>query len=155
MKNIFTKGFSVVEALVVIAGLALVVAIVIPQFSKIRERETLKSGVENIISAVDKARTKTLASVNSSSYGVHFQSDQVIIFKGVAYSALDANNENIIITTPATISNVTLGGVSGSSGDIYFNRIYGSPNTTGTVTVSTGNYSKVITISSGGGVSSN
>ncbi len=139
----------------VVAGIALIVAIVIPQFSKIRERETLKSGVENTVGALDKARNKTLASVASSSYGVHFQSDRVVIFKGIVYSANDANNEVITLTTPSSISNVTLGGVSGSSGDVYFNRIYGTPNTTGTVTVSTGNYSKVITISNTGSTSSN
>mgnify|MGYP003393412582 CR=1 FL=1 len=139
----------------VVAGIALIVAIVIPQFSKIRERETLKSGVENTVGALDKARNKTLASVASSSYGVHFQSDRVVIFKGIVYSANDANNEVITLTTPSSISNVTLGGVSGSSGDVYFNRIYGTPNTTGTVTVSTGNYSKVITISNTGSASSN
>ena len=139
----------------VVAGIALIVAIVIPQFSKIRERETLKSGVENTVGALDKARNKTLASVASSSYGVHFQSDRVVIFKGIVYSVNDANNEVITLTTPSSISNVTLGGVSGSSGDVYFNRIYGTPNTTGTVTVSTGNYSKVITISNTGSASSN
>lgn len=155
MKHIFTKGFSVVETLVVLAGIALVVALIVPQFYKIRERETLKSGVENTVGALDKARNKTLASVASSSYGVHFQSDRVVIFRGVVYSANDVNNETIVLTTPASISNVTLGGVSASSGDVYFNRIYGTPNTTGTVTISTGNYSKIITISNTGSASSN
>jgi hypothetical protein len=129
--------------------------IVIPQFSKSREMQVLKSGVENSLSSIDKARVETLSSLNSSSYGVHFQSDKVIIFKGTSFSASDPNNETILLVTPANISNVTLGGVSKSSGDIYFNRLTGAPNKAGTVTISTSSYSKIITITATGVASSN
>lgn len=155
MKNNYQKGLGVTELLVVFAGILLLVAVALPQFSKLRENQTLKSAVEDVISAVDKARSKTLASVNSSEYGVRLESDRVIIFKGTTYSQGDASNEIINLTTPATITNVTLGGVSGTSGDVYFNRIYGIPNTTGTLTISTSSYSKIITISPTGTASKN
>jgi Tfp pilus assembly protein FimT len=141
--------------LVVIAVLGLIIAVFIPQFTKSRELQVLKSGVGDSLSSIDKARSETLSSLNSSSYGVHFQSDKVIIFKGTIFSADDANNETINIITPASISNVTLGGVSSTSGNIYFNRLSGMPSTTGTVTVSTTSYSRIITISATGIASSN
>jgi len=140
--------------LVVVAGIGLLVAIVLPQFSKSREQQVLKSGVEDTLSSIDKARTETLSSLNSSTYGVHFQSDKVIIFQGTSYTGGNAN-ETVNIVTPARISNVTLGGVSGSSGDVYFNRLSGSPSTTGTVTLSTSSFSRIITISATGVASSN
>ncbi|KKR74818.1 MAG: Tfp pilus assembly protein, major pilin PilA [Candidatus Nomurabacteria bacterium GW2011_GWA1_40_8] len=56
------------------------------------------------------------------------------------------------IDSPATISAITLGG---GGSDIYFNRLSGSPSVTGTVTLSTTNYSKIITISATGVGSSN
>ncbi len=155
MKYTHNKGFSLTEILIVIAGLTILVAIVMPRFAEIRENQTMKSAVEDVISSLNKARSKTLASVNSSEYGVHFQSDKVIIFKGKVFSVNDANNESINITSPATISNVTFGGVSGVSGDVYFNRVYGSPSTTGTVTVSTSSFSQIITISQTGNASKN
>jgi len=96
-----------------------------------------------------------LPSVNSSSYGVHLESDKVIIFKGTAFSSGDADNETIDIIAPANISNVTLAGVSGSTGNVYFNRLSGGPNKTGTITISTTNFSKIITISATGGASVN
>ena len=155
MKNFYKQGITALEIIIVLAVLAVVFAIVIPQFSKIRENQVLKSTTSDILSNLNKARAQTLASVNSSSYGVHFQSDKVIIFKGTVFSDGDANNETTNIIAPATISNVTLGGVSGNSGDVYFNRLSGLPNVTGTITSSTTSYSKIITISATGVASAN
>lgn len=155
MRNNYQKGLSVTELLIVIAGIALLVAFVLPQFFKLRENQTLKSAVGDILSILDKARANTLASVNSSEYGVHLESDKVIIFKGNTFDVNDTNNETINITTPASISNVTLNGISGSSGDVYFQRVYGVPSKSGTITVSTTSSSKIITLSSTGVASSN
>ncbi|MFA6177806.1 MAG: hypothetical protein WC694_02855 [Candidatus Paceibacterota bacterium] len=147
-----TRGISVIEILIIIAVLGIIFLIFIPQFSKLREMQVLKSGVGDILSSIDKARSETLASVDSSSYGVHFQSDKIIIFKGTVFSDSDVNNKTINITTPATISDITLGG---GGSDLYFNRLSGAPNTTGTVIVSTTSYSKTITISATGVASVN
>ncbi|MFA6257663.1 MAG: prepilin-type N-terminal cleavage/methylation domain-containing protein [Candidatus Paceibacterota bacterium] len=146
------QGISVIEMLIVITVLGIIFSIVIPQFSKSREMQVLRSGVADILSSMDKARGETLSSFNSSSYGVHFQSDKIIIFKGTVFSALDVNNETINIVTPASISNIAL--VGGGS-DFYFNRLSGSPSTTGMVTISTPSYSKTITIYATGVISSN
>jgi prepilin-type N-terminal cleavage/methylation domain-containing protein len=155
IKNNFKRGLTIIELLVVIVVVGLLVAIVLPQFSKNKEMQVLKGGVQDILSSIDKARVETLSSLNSSSYGVHFQSNQVIIFKGTIFSSGDTNNEIINIISPAKISNVTLGGVNASSGDVYFNRLSGAPNQIGTITISTPSYSKIITIIATGGVSSN
>lgn len=155
MKNFYNKGISVVELLIVFAVLAVIFLIMLPQFSKIREQQVVKSAVGDILSSLNKARSQTLSSLNSSEYGVHFQSDRVIIFRGAVFSAGDANNETINIITPASITNVTLNLVSAIPGEIYFNRLSGSPSKTGAVTISTPNYSKIITISATGVASSN
>lgn len=154
--NYFSKkGISVIEALIVFAAIGLMVAIVLPQFSKVKENQVLKTALGDTLSAVSRARGRTLASQNSSEYGVHFQSDKVIIFKGKVFSAVAPDNEEVSIVSPASITNVTLGGVSGTSGDMYFARLSGSPSASGTVTITTSSYSKVITISATGGASSN
>ncbi len=119
----------------------------LPQFSKMRERQVLKNGVGEILSSLSKARSRTLASVNSYSYGVHFQSDKVIIFRGTSFSSGDANNETINILTPASITGINL---SGGGADIYFNRLSGVPNVTGNVVISSTNFTKTITISATG-----
>src|SRR3989338_1752286 len=150
MKNFYNKGLTLLEVLIVTAIIVLLVSVVLPQFANMRANQVLKSASGDILSAINKARSQTLSSVDSSEYGVHFQSDQVIIFKGKVFSAGAGDNEAIAVFTPATISNVTLGGVSGTSGDMYFNRLYGAPSATGTITVSSDAVSKTITISATG-----
>lgn len=146
MINFYKKGITTFELLIVFAILGVILAITIPQFSKIRELQVVKSAVQEVLSSVDRARSDSLSSLDSSEYGVHLESDKIIIFKGIVFSEGAADNEIISITSPATISNVTLGGVSASSGDFYFNRLSGSPSATGTITISSPNYSKIITI---------
>lgn len=155
MKNNNQKGISLIEILIVLSVLAGIFSIVIPQFSKTRELQVLKSGVSDILSILNKAQTQTLASVGSSSYGVHFDVGEVVIFKGTAFSAGATDNEVTSLTSPAFISNVTLGGVSENSGSLYFERLSGSPSKDGTVTVATPSFTKIITISPTGSVSVN
>ncbi|MBI3305824.1 prepilin-type N-terminal cleavage/methylation domain-containing protein [Candidatus Nomurabacteria bacterium] len=142
----YKKGITAIELLVVLAILVILLAIVVPQFSKTRESQVLKSAVSDILSSIDKARAETLSSLNSSEYGVHFEFDRIVIFKGKVYSASAGDNEIVSITAPASINNVALGGVSGASGNMYFSRLYGIPSATGMITVSTSDYSKIITI---------
>ena len=96
-----------------------------------------------------------MASVDSSEYGVRFQSDQVIIFKGKIFSAEAPDNKITNISSPSSISNVTLGGISSSTGELYFERLSGIPSKIGTITISTPSASKIITISATGAVSLN
>ncbi|KKR70240.1 MAG: hypothetical protein UU13_C0010G0005 [Candidatus Nomurabacteria bacterium GW2011_GWB1_40_7] len=117
MSFFYKKGMTVIEILVVVVVLGIIFLIVIPQFSKMRENQALKNAVGEIISSLNKAQSQTLASVDSSSYGVHFQPDKVIIFKGAIFSVGDANNETIDIILPAIIL---------TSGNVYFNRLTGS-----------------------------
>jgi len=155
MLNDHKKGMTALEILLIMAVLGIIFAIVIPQFSKMKENQVLKNAVGDVSSSLNKARSETLASLGSSSYGVHFQSDKIIIFKGTVFSPSDSNNEIINIISPATISNVTLAGVSGSSGDVYFNRLSGIPNkaTPNFITISTDSSSRIITISATGLIS--
>jgi len=155
MNNFYKKGISVIEILVVLAVIVFFISIVLFEFSKSREQQVLKNALVDSLSSINKARTQTLSSLNSSVYGIHFESDKVIIFKGTVFDNNDSSNEIINIISPANISNVTLGGVSGATGEMYFNRLYGAPSKTGTITISTNSFSKTLTISATGSVSSN
>ena len=150
--NHFKRGITALELLVVLGVLGIIFAIVIPQFSQIRENQVLKSATNDVLSSLNKARVQTLASMDSSSYGVHFQSDKVIIFKGIVFSAVASDNETINIISPATISAITL---TGGGTDLFFNRLNGTPSVTGSIVISSTNFVKTITISATGSVSVN
>ncbi|KKP85874.1 hypothetical protein A3B84_01125 [Candidatus Nomurabacteria bacterium RIFCSPHIGHO2_02_FULL_35_13] len=154
MKNFYEKGISVIEMLVTVAIIGILVTIALPQFSKMKENQVFKNAIEEIMSALHNAQSQSLASTNSSEYGVYFQPDLIVIFKGKTFSPESTDN-TINIIPPANISNVFLDGNSSTTGDIYFQRLSGAPSKTGTVTVSTPSYSKIITISVTGAVSVN
>ncbi len=153
MENFYKKGLTIIELVIVLAVLSILVGAAIPQFSKMRENQVLKSGMQNILSSIDKARSQTLASINSSQYGVQLEADKIIIFTGTSFTPGAVGNETIDMVSPSSITNVTVGAASGTSGEIYFNRLSGNPSATASIIISTTNYSKIITISATGGAS--
>ena len=79
---------------------------------------------------------------NDSSYGVKFASSTVTVFSGSNYQ-----NGNVISKYDLE-SNVKISAVSLSSNstELNFNKITGTPNATGTVTLSASSHSKIVTI---------
>ncbi|HPS21418.1 MAG TPA: prepilin-type N-terminal cleavage/methylation domain-containing protein [Candidatus Paceibacterota bacterium] len=151
-KKIKSKGISVIEMLVVVAVIGILLAVVLPQFSGVKNAQVLNSAAQDVVSTLNKARSQTLASLDSSEYGVHFQSDKIVLFKGTSYSSSSSNNEDVNMISPATISNINF---TGSATNIYFSRLTGSPSASGTATISVGEKTKTITVSSTGIVSLN
>ena len=148
----FKKGFTILETFIVLSITTLLIVIVLPSFQAMRNNQVLKATASEVVSALNEARSQSLSSVDSSEYGIHFESDEIIIFKGTTFSSLDPDNENISITSPASISSINL---TGGAVDVYFDRLSGAPNKTGTITISVSPFSKIITISATGAVSMN
>ena len=150
MLSNFKKGLTSLETVIVIVIMIFILAGVVVGFSRMRASQALQNAGAEVVSVLNKASSQTLASLDSSEYGVHFESDKVIIFKGTTYSAVDPDNEQVDIASPATISNISL---TGGAVDVYFNRLTSLPSVTGTVTVSTSVGTKTITISATGVIS--
>ncbi len=152
MINNFHRGVTVLELLIVVGVLGIIFSIVLPSFQTIKNNSIIQTVASDMFSALDKARSQTLSSVDSSEYGVHFQSDKIVIFKGQTYSSSDPGNEEIIISAPVTISSINL---TGGATDLYFDKLSGAPSKIGTITVSTSSLLKTITISATGAASMN
>jgi prepilin-type N-terminal cleavage/methylation domain-containing protein len=155
MNVFYKKGITLMELIIVIAIIGILSTLVFSSLSETKNNQILKSTVEDVVSVIDKARSQTLASLNLTTYGVHFESNKIVLFSGTTYNTDNASNEVIDISSPANISNISF---AGGATEFYFNRLSGVPSKTGNITISissNANLVKTITISSTGGVSVN
>lgn len=143
-------GFSLLEIVIVIGILGLITAFVISPFTNFRNTQLLRVSAEDVLSTLAKARTKTLAGHNDSAYGVHFESNRLVLFAGETYNQNSPYNEVITIHPLINVSNISL---TGGGSDLVFRRLTGAATKSGTVTLSLASdasVTKIITISASG-----
>jgi len=127
------KGFTIFELVVVIAVAGLIFAITLFSFSNLRDKESLDKTALQISSIIDQARSKTLASKNDSVYGVHIDTTEIVLFKGLSYSQSSVDNVVFSLNPNVEVISVDL---SDSGSDIVFERLTGKAMQSGTTTLS-------------------
>jgi len=122
-------------------------------FLSLHNREILQKDVLLVVSVIDEARSNTLASVEATTYGVYFDTDSVISFKGATYVGEEDSNEIYELHSKVEISDVAL---AGGGNEIVFERLTGQVSEVGTVTLSLKDAfdSTLLTISGTGTVAS-
>lgn len=149
------RGVSALELLIGVAILALLAAVVLGSFSGFRNTQVLQHETDSVMSLLARARSESLSSLDSSSYGVRFEDNQMTFFKGAVFSEGSAGNEIVPINSAVTISSISL---SGASDEVVFDRRTGDANAPGTITlqlVSDGTRTRTVTITETGVISSN
>ncbi|MFA6386717.1 MAG: prepilin-type N-terminal cleavage/methylation domain-containing protein [Candidatus Paceibacterota bacterium] len=150
------KGFTLIEILAVIAILGIISSIIILSLSQFRNEQLLKNTTLDVVSLLSKARQNTLSSVNSTNYGIHFDSNQVVLFTGSVYSSNNSTNEPIVFSSKVNIpipSGLNIGG----GNDVIFERLTGE-TIGGTIKIqltSDSTKQKIITVGKIGNASSN
>ncbi len=144
------KGFTLIEILVVIAILVLLSALVWPPFMDFKRNESLRAAVLEVESVLHQARSQTLASQEGLSYGVWFDNDRLVLFRGEEYNEVDDRNVIFILPPVVSIDNIEL---SGDSTMVVFDRLTGEALFFGQIDLvltSNTNKRKVIEISPAG-----
>ncbi len=134
------------ETIIIVAVSIILFAIIVSAFSGFNKNQSLNSTSSEVVSVLNEARALTLASLDNKAYGVHFQSDKVILFKGSVFSSSDPDNKITTISSKISISNISL---NGGGDDIIFQRLTGKTDQDGTITlslVSDPSKSKTITV---------
>jgi Tfp pilus assembly protein PilV len=126
-------GFTLVETLVVVSITVIITAMMMVSFKTYNTSEALSKDQAKVVSALERARSLTINSFNSSEYGVHFASTSVTIFKGSTYSSSDVNN---IVTILHPLVQVKSVNVAGGSMDVVFEQLTGETTQIGTTTLS-------------------
>lgn len=158
IKKSFKKitGETVVQLLVVVAILGLLARIIVPSFTKNRSVNALTGSVDDVVSTLVTARTKTLASYNGSQYGVRISNNSVTLFTGSSFNQSSSSNVSYALDSAVTIPSGTVS-LNGGGTDVVFDRLTGGTSNYGTIVVqlSDGSISKTITITKTGLVSAN
>ena len=140
-----SPGFTLLEVLVVIAITLILSTISVTALNEFGNRLNHKEAAQVVLGALTEAHARTLASQDDTTYSVHFETTEVVVFKGTSYTAGDPENDTYRLPSKASITNVGLGG----DDKVTFERLSGSATPSGTITVSHVNdatKTKVITI---------
>lgn len=141
-------GFTLIELLVVVAIAVFVAVLVVSNISGLRRSAALGQAVDETLGLLREARSKTLSSEGASGYGVRFEADRVILFRGGAYVA--GHPDNITLTLPAGVA-ISAVNLTTTTASVAFERLTGASAATGTVTfLGAGNVEKRIEILASG-----
>lgn len=150
-----TRGFTLIELLIVIAILVALSTIVLTSFYNYQSRRSLELAVKEARQLLEEARSRSVASVDDSVYGVYIATDKMILFQGNTYDPNDENNSEFLIEPRLTISEVSL---TPSTDRVVFEKGTGEASATGFIEISLVSKSeekRQITISKQGIISSN
>lgn len=129
------QGFTFVEVLIVLAVLVIVSALSIVALHTLTKKTDLDTTRDNIISTLNIARNKTLASEEATQYGVYFDDssdpDRYIFFQGQNYAT--ASFEEIHnLPSSIEISSISF---NGGGNEVVFRRLEGKTDNYGSITI--------------------
>ena len=136
--NSKSKGFTLVEMLLVI-GIAITIgALAMPVAVNFYVSQGLDETTRDIVETLRRARSQAITQYNDSAFGVRFEWGSYILFQGSSYASRTQSEDE-------TFTFITGTGTSGIT-EVVFAKLTGKPNSTGTLTVATGNKSQNISI---------
>ncbi len=122
-------GFTIIEILVSSSIIIALAAIGILAYRSAARQVDLQIETQKVISILHLARSRTLASVDQSRYGVHVDSAGYTLFKGASYNAASPANEVYELPAGVEMYDISLGG----GNDVIFDRLTGATAQTGSL----------------------
>ena len=136
-QNKFSFGLTILELLTVVAILIILTSISISLFRVFQKESGLTNTAEEIINMLRFAQNKTLASEESSQWGIYFSTStspqEYILFKGSDYTSRDPAYDQVHkIPEKIEIYEIDL---TGGGSEIVFERVLGSTNSSGDISL--------------------
>ncbi|KKT21254.1 MAG: hypothetical protein UW04_C0007G0006 [Parcubacteria group bacterium GW2011_GWB1_43_8] len=125
-------GFSLIEIIVVIAIGAVLVAAITVSFSSFRNSKTVDISADQILSVINEARVKTVSSEDYSRFGVRFEANRIIFFKGDIFTEPNSSNIETPMSPLVEISDISL---NGGGADMVFQKLTGKTGNNGSLRV--------------------
>lgn len=126
------KGFSLLEILVVLGVMLALISVILYSLGNFRDKESLNGSVQGAVAILEEARELTLSGKEASSFGVHFQNDKIVRFKGGVYNPNDSANVVMFFDPLVSVNQIAL---NGGAVDVVFAKLTGETSAYGTVTI--------------------
>jgi prepilin-type N-terminal cleavage/methylation domain-containing protein len=140
--EIFGRGFTMLEFLVVISLTGILAFLLVPWGVDILRRASFFDASENLKSVLHKARIQAMTQRHDSAFGVRLEPDRFILFEGASYATRNSFfDEEYLFPT---------GMVWTGPAEIVFAEFSGLPVNPGVLTLSSGGISRLMTISGSG-----
>jgi type II secretory pathway pseudopilin PulG len=143
-----TRGFSILETMIVVAITIVIASIGTYAFTTLRTHKQLEVAADALRARLEEARTYAMSGKGGTTYGVSFATSTYTLYSGSTYSAGAAGNVVTTLPSPVTLSRSLSGGAS----TILFARITGLPSATGTLTLNNSSSTASVTVGTMGDV---
>lgn len=125
-------GITLIELVITIGILIILSTMAIPFFWYFQKKSDLNNNTEEIVNILRLAQNKTLASESASNYGVYFESDKFVLFKGTNYDPLSEDNNIRNLSENLEIYEIIL---TGGGLAIVFDRVVGTTSQFGSISL--------------------
>jgi len=125
------QGFTLIELLIVTALLSVLFVVALARFTTFGSQLDLNTASQQTLSILQLARNQTLASEDQDTYGVHFETNRYVLFKGVDFASATETKEYDLSKVEIYEINLTPVG----SSDVLFARIRGGTINTGNIKI--------------------
>lgn len=143
MKN--NRGFTFVEMILVVALISIVTGMSVVFYSRFINQNAVLNTVDQLVGELHKAQIYAMSGKQNSNWGVNYASQTITLYSGTSYVARNtAFDEKFNVNGTVSVSGLS---------DLNFARVTGIPTVSPTITISGGNNTKTVTVSSQGGIS--
>lgn len=132
------KGLSSVEVLLVILGIVILFALILPLGLDFYKDQQLQTHTQGILQSLRRAQLKAISIESDSNFGVYIIDDNYTLFQGSSFAARNALYDEIFDLPQA----ITVSGLS----EIVFSKFEGKPNVAGDIIVNSDGQSRTINI---------
>lgn len=138
------RGFTLIEVLLSISIIGLITGLSLPVYHSFAVRNDLDVAAQNVAESLRRAQVFSRGMSGDDSWGISLQSSSIVLFKGGTYATRDpAYDETTYLSSAISKSGLS---------EVVFTKRNGNPLTSGTVTLTSGGDSIIVTINDKGTV---
>lgn len=138
---IHARGFTLVELLLSVSIIGLLVGLSAPVYSLFAARNDLDISAQSVADGLRRAQSYARAGRDDAQWSVQIQGENAVLYQGTTYASRNTGEDEVL-----SMDGVTASGLS----NIQFAKVSGTPNMSGSITLTSNNETRVITINAQG-----